>query len=64
MQYLAHFFSLLHNNEDRRYEIISLKFALGKQLANAKFGKCNFFPEPKVTLGKDPQVNLNYLECT
>ena len=23
-------------------------------LANRKFGKCDFFPQPKVTLGKDP----------
>ena len=23
-------------------------------LANAKFGQCNFFPEPKVALGNDP----------
>ena len=23
-------------------------------LANANFGKCKFFPEPKVTLGKKP----------
>ena len=25
-----------------------------KYLANAKFGQCDFFPEPKVALGKDP----------
>ena len=23
-------------------------------LANTKFGYCDFFPEPKVALGKDP----------
>ena len=30
------------------------KIALGKYLANAKFGWCDFFPEPKVALCKDP----------
>ena len=25
-----------------------------KSLANVNFGQCDFFPEPKVALGKDP----------
>ena len=53
MWYLANFISLLRNKENRRNEIISPKIGLGKYLANAKFGYCDFFPEPKVTLGKD-----------
>ena len=30
------------------------KIALAKYLADANFGYCKFFPEPKVALGKDP----------
>ena len=30
------------------------KNALAKYLANVKLGYCNFFPEPKAALGKDP----------
>ena len=30
------------------------KDALAKYLASAKFGQCDFFPKPKVALGKDP----------
>ena len=54
MRYLANFISLLRNKENRSNEIISPKMALGKYLANAQFGQCHFFPEPKVALGKDP----------
>ena len=38
MQYLANFISLLCNKINRSNEIISPKIALGKNLANAKFG--------------------------
>jgi hypothetical protein len=35
-------------------EKISPKNALAKYLANANFGLYEFFPEPKVALGKEP----------
>ena len=54
MRYLANFISLLRNRENRSNEIISPKIAFGKYLANVKFGYCDFFPEPKIALGKDP----------
>ena len=51
----------IHNNE-----IIFQKIALGKYLATAKFGYCNFFPGPKVALGKNPLLatSLAGLECS
>ena len=51
----------IHNNE-----IIFQKIALGKYLATAKFGYCNFFPDPKVALGKNPLLatSLAGLECS
>ena len=52
MRFLANFISLLRNKENCSNEIISPKITLSKYLVNAKFGYCNFFPEPKVTLGK------------
>ena len=42
--------SQLPNNSNER---ISQKFAYAKCLADAKFGQCEFFPEPKVALAKD-----------
>ena len=61
MWYLANFISLLHNKENRSNEIISPKIALGKYLANAKFGYCDFSPEPKVALGKDLSLQMDGL---
>ena len=63
MQYLANLISLLRNKENRSNEIISPKIALGKYLANAKFGKCDFFQEPNLVLGKDPLYNIQFAEC-
>ena len=47
MRYLANLISLVHNKENRSNEIVSPKIALGKYLANAKFGYCDFFPNQK-----------------
>ena len=33
---------------------------LAKYLVKSKFGQCNFFPEPKVTLSKDLVYNYNF----
>ena len=38
MRYSPSFISLLHNKENGNNEIISAKIALGKYLANVKFG--------------------------
>ena len=54
MRYLASFISLLRYKENGNNEIISPKIGLGKYLANVKFGWCDFFPQPKVALGKVP----------
>ena len=43
----------MQNMEKSSNEINSQKKALAKYLVNENFGLCEFFPEPKVLLGKD-----------
>ena len=60
MRCLANFISLLRNKANRSNEIISPKIALGKYLANAKFGYLmQLFPRTKSRIRQGASVIVN-----